>query len=79
MTNTETINATSMPTINMAASIPVKDNPNFNIFNKLAPNMTGIARQKVNSEAAVRDTPTSRAPTMVAPDRDVPGNTAAIN
>ncbi len=41
--------------------------------------MTGIAKKKVNSVATVRETPKIKAPTIVAPERDVPGNTAAIN
>ena len=47
----ETKNATNVPVPNMIASAYVKTNPNFNIFNKLAPNITGIAKKKVNSEA----------------------------
>ena len=45
----------------------------------LAPNMTDTAIINVNSAAATRDTPIIRAPMIVAPDRDVPGNTAAIS
>lgn len=41
--------------------------------------MTGIARKKVNSAATVLDTPIKSAPTIVAPDLEVPGNTPAIN
>ena len=44
-------NATNVPVPNIIASADVKTNPNFNIFNKLAPSMTGIAKKKVNSEA----------------------------
>ena len=57
----------------------VKAKPNLTNFNKLAPNITGIAKKKVNSAATVRLTPINKAPTIVAPERDVPGNTAAIN
>ena len=39
----------------------------------LEPNHDGTARKKVNSAAATRDTPMSRAPMMVDPDREVPG------
>ena len=45
----ETKNATNVPVPNIIASADVKTNPNFNIFNKLAPNITGIAKKKVNS------------------------------
>ena len=45
-------------------------------MSRLAPNITGIAKKKVNSAATVLDTPKSRAPTIVAPDLDVPGNIA---
>lgn len=48
-------------------------------FQQLAPNIAGIARKKVNSAAAVLETPSSSAPTMVAPEREVPGNIAAIS
>ena len=33
----------------------------------------------VNSAAVVRDTPINSAPMMVAPEREVPGKTAAIS
>ena len=38
-----------------------------------------MARKNVYSAATVLDTPIKRAPTMVAPERDVPGKTAAIS
>ena len=47
----ETKNATNVPVPNIIASADVKTNPNFNIFNKLAPSMTGIAKKNVNSQA----------------------------
>ena len=40
--------------------------------------MTGIARKNVNSVAIALDTPRKRAPTIVAPDLDVPGIIASI-
>ncbi len=43
------------------------------IFTKLAPNMTGIPKKKVNSAATARLTPINKAPTIVAPEREVPG------
>ena len=65
--------------ISTPASSVVKVKPNFTNFRKLAPNITGMARKKVNSAATLLETPISNAPTMVAPEREVPGNTAAIN
>ena len=79
MTNTDTKNATIIPTNKIVSSIPVKENPNFTIFNKLAPSITGIAKKNVNSAATVLETPSKSAPTIVAPERDVPGKIAAIN
>ena len=38
-----------------------------------------IARKKVNSAATVLDTPIISAPTIVAPERDVPGKIAAMS
>ena len=62
-----------------ASSIPVNANPNFNTFRRLAPNITGIARKKVNSAATVLDIPIIIAPRIVAPERDVPGSAAATS
>ena len=73
------MNATIQPTAKMAASVPVKAKPNLAIFNKLAPNITGIAKKNVNSAATVRDTPIIKEPTIVEPEREVPGKIAAIN
>ena len=56
-------------------SVPVKEKPNFRIFRRLAPNMTGIPRKKVNSAATVREVPARIPPIMVEPERDVPGTT----
>ena len=79
----ETINATAIP-INKIISSPLeKANPtlaiNFTTFNRLAPNITGIAKKNVNSAAVVLETPIASAPIIVAPERDVPGKIAAIN
>ena len=79
ITNKDTINATTELITNIIASSTVKANPNFHSFKRLAPNMTGIAKKKVYSAATVRDTPINKAPTIVAPDLDVPGKIAAIN
>ena len=79
MTNMETTKDTTMPTIRIINSQLVKTIPNLMSFNKLAPNITGIAKKNVNSAATVLETPMSKAPTIVAPEREVPGNIAAIN
>ena len=78
MTTTDTKKATTMATKSTANSVPVNARPNFTILSRLAPNITGMAKKKVNSAATGLAMPISRAPTMVAPERDVPGNTAAI-
>lgn len=69
----------TVPTSRQASSIPVNANPNFNTFRRLAPNITGIARKKVNSAATVLDMPIIIAPRIVAPERDVPGSAAATS
>ena len=79
MINIDVIKATTIPTNNIASSIPLKANENLINLSKEAPNITGIAKKKVNSAATVLDTPKSKAPTIVAPDLDVPGNIAAIS
>ena len=60
-------------------SLLEKLKPNFKIFSKLAPNITGTAIKNVNSAATVLETPKINAPTIVAPDLDTPGNNAAIH
>ena len=79
MTRIDTTNAVTIPTRRIASSVPVNPKPNFTILRRLAPSMTGIARKKVNSAATVLDTPIKSAPTIVAPDLEVPGNTPAIS
>ena len=73
MANTETKKETMVPVIKTAASKVEKINPNFNIFSKLAPSITGIARKNVNSVATNLDAPNKIPPTIVAPEREVPG------
>ena len=51
----------------------VNERPNFNIFMALNPNITGTAKKNVNSAAATLDTPIISEPTIVEPERDVPG------
>ena len=70
----DTINEESIPINRVTNSNEVKAKPNFNILSKLAPNITGIARKKVNSVATNLDVPISIAPIIVAPDLDVPGS-----
>lgn len=75
----EVTKAVIIPTAKIQSSIGVKARPNFKSLKSAAPNITGIAKKNVNSVATVRETPKSNAPTIVAPERDVPGKTAAIN
>ena len=79
MMSSEDTNAVIVPMPRIISSVDVNAKPNLRILSRLAPNMTGMARKNVNSAATVRDTPSSSAPTMVAPEREVPGNTAAIS
>ena len=79
ITITETTNAVIIPVKRIINSFPLKEKPNFTIFSRLAPNITGIAKKKVNSAATVLETPIRRAPKMVAPEREVPGKIAAIS
>ena len=72
---TETTNATTIPTIRIINSVPVKENPNLRSFRRLAPNITGIPRKKVNSAATVREVPARIPPILVEPEREVPGIT----
>ena len=71
----ETKNATTTPVTSVRPSAGVNVKPNFTSFSRLAPNITGIARKKVNSAATVRDVPARIRPIMVDPERDVPGIT----
>lgn len=45
----------------------------LNTLKKACSNITGTARKNVYSAATVLETPRIRAPTIVAPERDVPG------
>ena len=76
-TNRDMTKDTTVPVISSASSADVNSKPNFTTFSRLAPNITGIARKNVYSAATVLDTPMSSAPTIVAPEREVPGKTAA--
>ena len=79
ITITLVIKATNIPTSKIKISIKEKVKPNFNSFNKEAPNITGIAKKNVNSAATDLLTPKISAPTIVAPLLLVPGNIAANN
>ena len=78
ITITLVINATIAEISNNDICHKLNINSVFNIFNKEAPNITGIAKQNVNSTAAGLDIPNNKEPIIVAPDLDVPGNIAAI-
>ena len=73
---TDTKNDTTHPKINSENSANVKWKPNLTNFKKLAPNITGIARKNVNSAATPLAVPIKSAPTIVAPEREVPGISA---
>ena len=71
----ETKNATTTPVTSVRTSAGVNVKPNFTSFSRLAQNITGIARKKVNSAATVLEVPTRIPPIIVEPERDVPGIT----
>ena len=82
ITSIDTTNATAQPVSRIAHSMPPSAIPlsrYFAIFKRLAPAMTGIAIKNVNSAATVLDTPSRSAPTIVAPDLDVPGKIPATS
>lgn len=64
MTIMDTTKATIIPTISTIISIEVKTNPNFINLNKLAPNITGIAKKNVNSVDTSLEMPSSNAPNI---------------
>ena len=51
MANIDTINAVIIPNIRITISLEVKLNPNPSNLIKLAPNMTGMDKKKLNSAA----------------------------
>ena len=73
MAKMETQKATTIPKINTVSSVPVKERPNFKSLIKLAPNITGMARKKVNSAAISLEVPIKIPPMIVEPEREVPG------
>ena len=50
----------------------------FNNFNPEAPNIAGMLKKNENSVAIKRDVPINNAPTIVAPEREVPGMRARL-
>ena len=73
----DTAKAVSVPTSITIISVISRERPSikkaFAHFKRDAPSITGIAKKKENSAAAVLDTLTKEAPRMVEPERDVPG------
>ena len=73
----ETRKATTVPVKSTIHSVKLRVKPSstnaLNTFKADAPSITGIARKKENSAAAVLETPTVEAPRIVEPERDVPG------
>ena len=73
----ETRKAVNVPVISTIISVELRVTPSktnaLNAFNAEAPAITGIAKKKENSAAAVLETPTVEAPRIVEPERDVPG------
>lgn len=79
ITKIDTANAEIIPIASMPICVPVKPPSYFRSFKRLAPNITGTARKNVNSAATVLETPMRSEPTIVEPERDVPGKIAAIS
>ena len=72
----DTTKDTAQPISIIIISWLVNVNPsrkNLSNFIALAPNIAGIPKKKENSAATVRDVPSSDAPSIVEPLRDVPG------
>ena len=78
----ETAKATSVPVKRITISVVLRVKPSIknalNAFKAEAPAITGIARKKENSAAAVRETPESIPPSIVEPERDVPGMSESV-
>ena len=73
----DTMNADIQPESRTEISNDEKVNCPYKIYftnlSALAPNITGMAIKKENSAVAGRDTPISIAPSIVEPEREVPG------
>ena len=78
MATIETKKEVIQPAASMINSSGVKLNPKLTNFTRLAPSMTGIDMKKENSAAIGRSVPISIPPTMVDPERDVPGTNERI-
>jgi len=81
MVTAETINAVTVPAIRIRISADVIGTPfimNFRHLRRLAPNMAGRARKKENSDAVLRLIPSIIPPSMVEPERDVPGTMESV-
>ena len=77
----ETANAVNVPAIRMANSADVTENPfnmNFRSLSRLAPNIAGSARKNENSDAVLRFIPRIIPPSIVEPERDVPGTMESV-
>ena len=66
-------NAVPIPKSRISNSLEVNEKPNLYNFSKLAPNIIGIDKKNENSAATNRLVPSTIAPRIVAPERDVPG------
>ena len=73
MVSTATKKATAIPKSKINICAPVNTKPCFTIFKRLAPNMTGMPKKNENSAATALEQPSSMAPSIVAPDLEVPG------
>ena len=77
ITARDTKNAVTVPTAIMTTSsqfkVMLSIKKAFAAFKSVAPAITGIARKKENSAAAVLETPINDAPRIVEPEREVPG------
>ena len=79
ITKSETTNAITIPSaIAEICGTVIAPPPriNFRILYPLAPIIVGMARKKVNSAAAVLESPKIYAPIIVTPEREVPGTAA---
>src|SRR5699024_11667301 len=65
--------ALPISTARIINSSGVKLNPKLKSLTKLAPNITGMDMKKENSAAIGRSVPSKIPPTIVEPERDVPG------
>ena len=63
----DTTNALTQPIARIISSSDVKLKPNFSTLIRLAPAIVGMARKKLNSDAAAREQPIRIPPRIVAP------------